>query len=105
MHDFTYRDGVLHCEDVALDDLAARHGTPLYVYSAGTIRDLLAELTLQDYDGWLTMEYENEAEVDDPMPAFRKSIDYVKSITYYDGYTQIFRRGWGGDYEKHGWNH
>ncbi len=72
---------------------------------AGTIRDLLAELTLQDYDGWLTMEYENEAEVDDPMPAFRKSIDYVKSITYYDGYTQIFRRGWGGDYEKHGWNH
>lgn len=39
MHDFTYRDGVLHCEDVALDDLAARHGTPLYVYSAGTIRD------------------------------------------------------------------
>ena len=39
------------------------------------------------------------------MPAFRKSIDYVKSITYYDGYTQIFRRGWGGDYEKHGWNH
>ncbi len=38
MHDFTYRDGVLHCEDVALTDLAARHGTPLYVYSAKTIR-------------------------------------------------------------------
>jgi len=70
----------------------------------GMIRDLLAELTLQDYDGWLTMEYENEAEVGDPMPAFRKSIAYVKSVTYYDGYTQIFRRGWNG-YEKHGWNH
>jgi sugar phosphate isomerase/epimerase len=71
----------------------------------GTIRDLLAELTLQDYDGWLTMEYENEAEVGDPMPAFRKSIAYVKGLTYYgDGWEQIFRRS-GGRYEKHGWNH
>ncbi len=70
----------------------------------GHIRDLLAELTLQDYDGYLTMEYENESEVDDPMPAFRKSIDYVKSVTYYEGYTQILRRG-GGGYEKYGWNH
>ena len=38
MHDFTYRNGVLHCEGVSLADLAARHGTPLYVYSAATIR-------------------------------------------------------------------
>jgi diaminopimelate decarboxylase len=38
MHDFSYRDGVLHCEDVSLTDLAARHGTPLYVYSADTMR-------------------------------------------------------------------
>ena len=71
----------------------------------GHIRDLLAELTLQDYDGYLTMEYENESEVDDPVPAFRKSIAYVKSVTYYDGYTQILRRGGGGGYEKYGWNH
>ena len=70
----------------------------------GTIRDLLAELTLQDYDGYLTMEYENESEVGDPMPAFRESIAYVKSVTYYEGYEQILKRGWGG-YEKHGWNH
>ncbi len=28
----------LCCEDVALEDLAARHGTPLYVYSAAMIR-------------------------------------------------------------------
>jgi len=70
----------------------------------GMIRDLLAELTLQDYDGWLTMEYENQAEVDDPMPAFKKSIAYVKSVTYYEGWEQIFRRS-GGRYEKHGWNH
>jgi diaminopimelate decarboxylase len=30
---FQYRDGVLHAEDVALPQLAAAHGTPLYVYS------------------------------------------------------------------------
>lgn len=65
----------------------------------GNVRDLLAELTLQDYDGYLTMEYENEAEVADPMPAFRKSMEFVKSVTYYEGYEQIFKR------EKYGWNH
>ncbi len=70
----------------------------------GHIRDLLAELTLQDYDGYLTMEYENEKEVGDPMPAFRKSIAYVRSVTYYDGFAQILRRG-GNGYEKSGWNH
>jgi sugar phosphate isomerase/epimerase len=68
------------------------------------IRDLLAELTLQDYDGYLTMEYENESEVKDPVPAFRKSIDYVKSITYYQDYQQLLARA-GSSYEKHGWNH
>ena len=39
MHEFSYRDGVLCCEDVSLTDLASAHGTPLYVYSAKTIRD------------------------------------------------------------------
>lgn len=34
---FAYRSGVLHCDDVALDELAARHGTPLYVYSRPAI--------------------------------------------------------------------
>ena len=38
MHSFSYRDGVLHCEDVSLEELAARTGTPAYVYSAETIR-------------------------------------------------------------------
>ncbi len=70
----------------------------------GYIRDLLAELTLQDYDGFLTIEYENEKEAANPIPAIQKSVEYVKSITYYEGYEQIFRRS-GGRYEKHGWNH
>ncbi len=39
MHGFAYRHGSLHCEDVDLQTLAAEHGTPLYVYSANTIRD------------------------------------------------------------------
>lgn len=29
----------MHCENVDLQQLAKKHGTPLYVYSAGTIRD------------------------------------------------------------------
>ena len=37
MHSFHYQNGQLHCEDVSLDALAARHGTPLYVYSRATI--------------------------------------------------------------------
>jgi len=68
------------------------------------IRDLLAELTFQDYGGFLTMEYENEREAGDPVPAIRKSIEYIKQIAYYQGYEQIFKRGKDG-YEKHGWNH
>ncbi|MBJ7326398.1 MAG: diaminopimelate decarboxylase [Chthoniobacterales bacterium] len=39
MHDFSYRDGQLYCEDVPLLELSARHGTPLYVYSARSIRE------------------------------------------------------------------
>lgn len=39
MHGFSYRNGSLFCEDVELSTLAAEYGTPLYVYSAGTILD------------------------------------------------------------------
>ena len=39
MHSFRYRDGQLHCEDVDLRRVAEKFGTPLYVYSAGTILD------------------------------------------------------------------
>ena len=39
MHFFHYRDGKLHCEDVDLTRVAEKFGTPLYVYSAGTILD------------------------------------------------------------------
>ena len=39
MHEFSYRNGELYCEGVSLDRLASEHGTPLYVYSAKTIRE------------------------------------------------------------------
>jgi diaminopimelate decarboxylase len=39
VHSFRYRDGQLHCEDVDLARVADKFGTPLYVYSAGTILD------------------------------------------------------------------
>ena len=39
MHSFHYRDGRLYCEEVDLEQVAEAHGTPLYVYSAGTIVD------------------------------------------------------------------
>jgi diaminopimelate decarboxylase len=39
VHSFRYHDGSLHCEDVNLERVAEKHGTPLYVYSAGTILD------------------------------------------------------------------
>jgi len=37
MHHFTYKSGVLHAEDVAIPDLAARVGTPFYCYSTATL--------------------------------------------------------------------
>ena len=38
MDSFTHRDGVLHCEEVALPTIAAAVGTPVYVYSTETFR-------------------------------------------------------------------
>src|SRR3954454_11740749 len=38
MHHFSYRDGVLHAEDVALPAIAEAVGTPFYCYSAATLR-------------------------------------------------------------------
>jgi len=40
---FEYRAGVLYCEDVELERIAAQAGTPLYVYSASAIRGRFRE--------------------------------------------------------------
>jgi diaminopimelate decarboxylase len=39
VHSFRYHHGTLHCEGVNLARVAEKYGTPLYVYSAGTILD------------------------------------------------------------------
>ncbi len=44
MHSFAYCHGTLHCEGVNLDQLAAKEGTPLYVYSKRTILEHYARL-------------------------------------------------------------
>ena len=38
MDHFNLKDGSLHCEDVPLDQIADEVGTPVYVYSAATLR-------------------------------------------------------------------
>lgn len=35
---FAYKNGVLHAEEIALPDIAAKVGTPFYCYSAATLR-------------------------------------------------------------------
>jgi diaminopimelate decarboxylase len=44
MHFFRYRDGKLYCEDINLERIAEKFGTPTYVYSAGTILDHYARM-------------------------------------------------------------
>ena len=44
MHTFAYKNGTLCCEGVNLADIAAKVGTPTFVYSKKTIVDDLAEL-------------------------------------------------------------
>lgn len=39
MNPFTRRDGLLHCEDVALDAIAREFGTPTYVYSSAALTE------------------------------------------------------------------
>jgi diaminopimelate decarboxylase len=45
MHDFAYVGGQLHCERVAAETLARRHGTPLFVYSQHTLENHYMRLT------------------------------------------------------------
>lgn len=68
------------------------------------VHDILAELTIQDYSGYISIEYEKEEDANNPSPAIRKGMEYVKSITYYENYEQILKQQ-NRRYSKHGWNH
>lgn len=62
------------------------------------IKHVLAELTEQNYRGYLAIEYENEKQIMTPEADIKKGLAYLKSITYYEGYTELSQ-------SKHGWNH
>jgi sugar phosphate isomerase/epimerase len=95
-------------QDVHLKDLNAFGTKDAYDVPFGegkaNIQDILAELTIQDYAGFLTIEYEREEEAQNPSPSIRKELEYIKSITYYQDHEQILKRSRGG-YSKAGWNH
>jgi sugar phosphate isomerase/epimerase len=94
--------------DVHLKDLNAfgkkdAHDVP-FGEGKARIADILAELTIQDYAGYISIEYEKEEDADNPSPAVKKGLDFIRKITYYQEHEQILRRNrWG--YSKHGWNH
>src|SRR5262245_11146780 len=44
MDHFTYRQRILHCDDVPVPALAEKYGTPLYVYSKKTLLHHLGQL-------------------------------------------------------------
>ena len=43
MNPFTYRDGSLYAEDVAVSAIAAAHGTPCYIYSRAALETAFME--------------------------------------------------------------
>jgi sugar phosphate isomerase/epimerase len=73
-----------------------------YGQGKANIRDIIAELTRQNFAGYITIEYESEP--DDPSQSIQKGLEYIKSITYYEGYEEILSRS-RGRYSKSGWNH
>jgi sugar phosphate isomerase/epimerase len=95
---------VVHCHLKDLNEFGDKkaHDVP-FGSGKANIHDILAILTMQDYDGYLSIEHENEAEVMNPSPSIAKGLEYVAGITYFKGYEPLVKR-WGS-YNLHGWNH
>ena len=92
----------VHIKDRSDFGTEGAHDVP-FGQGKGNIHDILAELTLQNYRGYLAIEHENPDDVDNPSPPIKKGIEYIKSITHFKGYEEILR--WSnGRYSKHGWN-
>lgn len=68
------------------------------------LKEILEELTRQNYAGYLTLEYENEAEALNPLPALEEAVKLINQNTYFYGYEELISRI-KGRYSKHGWNH
>jgi sugar phosphate isomerase/epimerase len=95
--------------DVHLKDLAEFNTTETHDVPFGSgladVRTILAELTRQGYQGYITVEHENPAELDNPEPSVLKGIEYLASVTDYDESWKPLIQWNGGQYTKHGWNH
>ena len=52
MHDFRYVGKKLFCEGVAVETLAKKFGTPLYVYSQRTLTDHFQKLDPAPWRRW-----------------------------------------------------
>ena len=99
------RGRVIHCHLKDLDKFNDKDAKDVPFGSGkANIHDILAELTLRDYDGYLTVEHENKAEEMNPSPSIQKGLEYIESITYFRGYQQLLKRS-DGRYNLHGWNH
>jgi sugar phosphate isomerase/epimerase len=93
----------VHLKDLNVFGARDAYDVPFGSGKAG-IRDILAELTRQNFGGFLAIEHENPAEVDNPSPSIAKGLEYIRSVTYYQDYEEILSRS-RGLYSKHGWNH
>ena len=93
----------VHLKDLNEFGVRDAHDVP-FGQGKANIRDILAELTRQDYFGYLAVEHEKKEDVDNPLPPVLKGLEYIAGVTYYQDFDQILGR-WGRKYHKHGWNH
>lgn len=92
----------VHLKDLNAFDDPEAYDVP-FGSGEGKIRDILAVLTLQDYDGFIAVEHEREEDLPDPSEEIKAGLDYIKSITYFQEYRRLLGKR-DGRYNKHGWN-
>ncbi|MCB0747028.1 MAG: DUF1080 domain-containing protein [Ignavibacteriae bacterium] len=93
--------------DIHLKDLSEFGNKEAYDVPFGQgksdIKNILAELSNQNYHGTITVEHEKEEDSMNPSPAIKEGLSYIKKITYYEGYNELLGY-WGSSFNKHGWN-
>ncbi len=94
----------VHLKD--LDQFGVRGGALDVPFGSGVanVRDILAELTLQEFDGYIAIEHENPNDLRTPEEAILKGLEFIRSVTYWHNYERILRKTPRG-YRKDGWNH
>jgi len=83
----------VHLKD--LDQFGVKEAQDVpFGYGKANIHDIMAELTLQNYRGTVSVEFERKDEQPDPSKSIAKGLKYLDGITYYKGYQELI--GWGG---------